>query len=58
MRCRTKRAQVTQDHGRSQSYDRYPHASTSLPHTAWTQLGYPAMLEFVLLKGVSDIKHA
>jgi hypothetical protein len=25
MRCCTKRAQVTQDQGRSQSYDRYPH---------------------------------
>jgi hypothetical protein len=34
MRYGTKRAQVTQDQGRSQSYDRYPHASTSLPHTA------------------------
>ena len=26
MRCCTKRAQATQDHGRSQSYDHYPHA--------------------------------
>ncbi len=34
MRCGTKRAQVAQDHGCSQSYDRYPHALTSLPHTA------------------------
>jgi hypothetical protein len=34
MRCGTKRTQVAQDHGRSQSYDRYPHALTSLPHTA------------------------
>ena len=41
MHCGTKRTDVTQDQGRSQSYDRYPHASTSLPHTAWTQLGYP-----------------
>jgi hypothetical protein len=34
LRCGTKRAEVTQDQGRSQSCDRYPHASTSLPHTA------------------------
>ena len=34
MRCGAKRAQVTQGEGRSQSYDRYPHALTSLPHTA------------------------
>jgi len=33
MRCYTKRAQVTQDQGRSQSYDHYPHALASLPHT-------------------------
>ena len=49
MRCGTKRAQVTQGQGRTQSYDRYPHASTSLPHTAWTQLGYPATFEFAPL---------
>ena len=42
MRCGAKRAQVTQGEGRSQSYDRYPHALTSLPHTACPQLGYQA----------------
>jgi hypothetical protein len=31
MRCGTKRRQVTQDQGRSESYSHYPHASTSLP---------------------------
>ena len=41
LRCGTKRAQVTQDQGRSQGDGRYPHASTSLPRTAHTQLGYP-----------------
>ena len=39
--CGTECADVTQDQGRSQSYDRCPHASISLPHAAWTQLGYP-----------------
>ena len=59
MCCGTKHAQVTQDQGRSQSYDRYPHASTSLPHTARCKIGCPVMFEFVpLLKGISDIKHA
>jgi hypothetical protein len=38
MRRGTKRAQATQDQGRSQSYDRYPHALTSLPHAACPQL--------------------
>jgi hypothetical protein len=41
LRCGTKRAQVTQDQGRSQSDGRYPHASTSWPRRANTQLGYP-----------------
>src|SRR5215813_1716151 len=34
MRCRNKRAQVTQDQGRSQSYDYDPHAWASLPRPA------------------------
>jgi hypothetical protein len=33
VRCGTKRAQVTQNQSRSQSYDHYPHALASLPHT-------------------------
>jgi hypothetical protein len=52
LRCGTKRAQAAQDQGRSQSYDRYPHASTSLLHTAWTKLGYPATFEFAPLLSV------
>jgi hypothetical protein len=47
--CGAKGAQVTQNQGGSQSYDRYPHALISLSHTACPQLGYPAMLEFVPL---------
>ena len=33
LRCGTQRVQVAQRQGRSQSYNRYPHASTSLPHS-------------------------
>jgi len=56
MRCGTKRAQVTQDQGRSQSYDHHPHALASLPHTAQAQLGHPAPFDFAPLLRVSDIK--
>src|SRR4051812_49396824 len=34
MRCGTKRAQATQDQGRSESYDHYLHAFASLPPRA------------------------
>jgi hypothetical protein len=34
IRCCTKRAQVTQDQGRSQGYDHYLHGLASLPRTA------------------------
>ena len=33
MRCGTKRPQITQDQGCSESYGHYPHASTSLPQS-------------------------
>jgi len=58
LRCGTKRAQVAQGQGRSQSHDRYPHASTSLLHTAWTKLGYPDVRVRAAVECISDIKDA
>jgi hypothetical protein len=48
MRCDTKRPQITQYQGRSESecYGHYPHALVSLPHTTYTQFGHPATFDF------------
>ena len=59
MRCGTERADITQDQGRSQSYDRYPHASTSSHIRLGHNSDIPARFEFAPLPtGISDIKRA
>ena len=52
MRCGTKRRQVTQDQGRSESYSHYPHASASLPQTL-REVRYRDAI-----RGTGDIGHA
>ena len=58
MRCGTKRAEITQQQGRSQSYNRYPHASTSLPQSLdATRISRDVRVRAVV-EGISDIKYA